>query len=118
MPVIPPKPVIGEPHWKPDVALKYDDEKPDMSMLPASAKIGIARAFMDGERKYGRYNYLKGMDWTKLLSAVDRHVTAFTDGEDLASDSKLNHLYHAGAGIMMLIEYYERKLGTDNRYKK
>lgn len=98
--------------------VKNDQNKPDLSLLPRSAKEGIARAFMDGEIKYGRYNYLKGMEWHRIIAAIDRHMTAFNDGEDFAPDSKLNHLYHAGAGICMLIEYYEKKLGTDTRYKK
>lgn len=98
--------------------VKFDQNKPDLSLLPRVAKEGIARAFMDGQRKYGRYNYLNGMEWTRILAAIDRHLSAFNDGEDIAIDSQLNHLYHAGAGIMMLIEYYDKKLGTDNRYKK
>lgn len=99
-------------------AQKHDAEKPDMSLLTLAAKTGIAKAFMDGEKKYGRYNYLSGMEWTRLLAAADRHLSAFNDGEDCAKDSGLNHLYHAGACICMLIEYFEKSLGTDNRYKK
>lgn len=97
---------------------KFDGNKPDLTLLPRTAKEGISRAFMDGERKYGRYNYLSGMDWTRLLAAADRHLSAFNDGEDCAEDSKLCHLYHAGANIMMLIEYYEKGLGNDNRFKE
>lgn len=96
---------------------KFDAGKPDLSLLPRKAKEGIALAFMDGEKKYGRYNYRSGMNWTRILSAADRHLTAFADGEDDAPDSKLNHLYHAGANIMMLIEYYEYGLGEDDRRK-
>lgn len=97
--------------------IKFDDGKIDLALLPRKAKEGIAKAFMDGERKYGRYNYRGGMKWSRLLAAADRHLTAFNDGEDLASDSKLNHLYHAGANIMMLIEYFEYGLGEDDRRK-
>jgi len=98
-------------------AVKNDQQKTDLYLIPFSAKKGIALAFMDGERKYGRYNYLKGMEWTRILAAADRHLSAFNAGEDNAEDSGLNHLYHAGACISMLIEYYEKKLGTDNRFK-
>jgi hypothetical protein len=98
-----------------DLAKKNDSEKPDLALLPGSAKRGIARAFMDGEKKYGRYNYLKGMEWSRLIAAADRHLTSFTEGEDVADDSQLNHLYHAGACIMMLIEFYEKGIGIDNR---
>lgn len=100
-----------------DNGVKHDEGKIDLALLPRKAKEGIAKAFMDGEKKYGRYNYRKGMSWARLLAAVDRHMTAFNDGEDCAEDSKLNHLYHAGAGIMMLIEYFEHGLGTDDRRK-
>ena len=115
--------VIGPPEWFEisgsviTSGVKNDNSKPDLALIPKSAKEGIARAFMDGEKKYGRYNYLKGMDWSRLLSAADRHLSAFNDGEDCAEDSTLNHLYHAGANICMLIEYYEKGLGNDNRFK-
>jgi len=99
------------------IAKKSDATKPDLSLLPRSAKEGISMALMDGEKKYGRYNYLKGMDWSRIISATDRHLSAFNDGEDHATDSKLNHLFHAGANIMILIEYYTKEIGNDNRYK-
>jgi hypothetical protein len=45
-------------------------------------------------------------------------LSAFNDGQDKDDESGLNHLYHAGACIAMLIEYYEKNLGNDNRYKE
>ena len=98
--------------------IKHDSDKPDLSILPRSGLEGIAKVFSFGEKKYGRYNFLKGMAWSRITSAAMRHLVAFNDGEDLDNESKLNHLYHAGACIMMLAEYYEKKLGQDNRYKK
>lgn len=98
--------------------VKHDQNKPDLSILPKEALNGIARAFMVGEKKYGRYNYLKGMNWTRLISASMRHITQFNSGEDFDDESKLNHLYHAGACIMMLIQFYDAKIGNDNRFKK
>ena len=52
--------------------IKYDKNKADLSLLPKSAKYGIAKAFMYGAEKYGRYNYLEGMDWSRLIAAPDR----------------------------------------------
>ena len=98
--------------------LKHDREKPDLSLLPASAKIGIAKAFMFGAAKYGRYNYKGGMDWTRIIASADRHLTAFNAGEETDRESGLSHLFHLGACVMMLIDYQENKLGNDNRYKK
>ena len=104
-------------HLQENVAVKSDQSKPDMSLIPRAAKVGIALAMMDGEKKYGRYNYLEGMDWSRLIGAADRHLSAFNDGENDASDSNLNHLYHAAANLCMLIEYYEKGIGNDNRNK-
>lgn len=97
--------------------IKYDVEKPDLSLLPRAAKEEIAKAFMFGQKKYGRYNYLGGMDWTRLLAAAERHITAFNDGEDLDPETGINHLGHAGACICMLLEYIKNERGNDNRYK-
>jgi len=98
--------------------VKHDQEKPDLSLLPKEFLEEVARAFMHGEKKYGRYNYLGGMDWHRLIAASMRHITAFQDGENLDPESGLNHLGHAGACIAMLLTYCNRSLGTDTRYKK
>lgn len=99
----------------PEKALKFDNNKPDLTLLPRPAKEQIARVFMFGAKKYGRSNYKKGMEWTRLLAAAERHLTAFADGEDKDIESGENHLAHAGACIMMLIEFQARNLGTDDR---
>ncbi len=95
--------------------LKYDNGKPDLTLLPKAAKDAIAKVFMFGASKYGRNQYKKGMKWTRLLAATERHLSAFTDGQDNDVESSLNHLAHAGACIMMLLEYYEKNLGQDDR---
>ena len=98
-------------------AKKFDVGKADLSLLPRHAKEGVAKAFQFGADKYGRYNYLKGAEWSRFIAAADRHLTAFNSGETYDPDSGLNHLYHVGANIMILIEYFERCIGEDNRYK-
>ena len=103
---------------KSNKAAKHDADKPDLSLLPTGAKRGVAKAFMYGASKYGRYNYMKGMEWCRLIGAIDRHISAFNTGQDLDEESGLCHLYHAGASIMMLIEFYEQGVGTDNRFKR
>lgn len=100
-----------------DAGLKHDSEKPDLSLLPREFLEEVARAFQHGEKKYGRYNYLNGLSWNRVVAASLRHITAFNDGEDADPESGLSHLSHAGACIAMLLVYYKRGLGTDTRYK-
>ncbi len=87
-------------------------------MLPWEAVEGISKAFMFGADKYGRYNYLGGMEWCRIAGGILRHVYKWLAGEDLDPESGLPHLDHAGAGVCMLIVYTKRGLGKDNRYKK
>lgn len=96
---------------------KDDAEKPDLSLLPREFLEEVAKAFMHGEKKYGRYNYRNGMDWHRIIAASIRHISAFNEGENTDSESGLNHLGHAGACIAMLVVYFNNKLGTDTRYK-
>ena len=103
---------------EPTVGLKFDQEKPDLSLLPREFLDEVAKAMMHGEKKYGRYNYTNGLAWSRVIAACLRHVTAFAAGEDNDSESGVSHLGHAGACILMLVVYFKRSIGTDNREKK
>lgn len=100
--------------------VKSDTAKPDLSLLNRYALEQTALAFMDGAVKYGRNNFREngGLEWNRLIAAALRHLTAFNDGENVASDSKLSHLGHAAANIFMLLEYVGTQNGIDNRFKK
>lgn len=97
---------------------KHDQDKPDLSLLPKEFLDEVAKAFMHGEKKYGRYNYLNGMDWHRIIAASMRHISSFNSGEDIDTESGLNHLAHAGACIAMLLTYYAQNLGKDTRHGK
>lgn len=98
--------------------VKHDQNKPDLSLLPKEFLEEVAKAFMHGEKKYARYNYLAGMDWHRVIASAFRHLSAFNEGEDLDTESGNNHLAHAGACIAMLLVYYKRGIGKDTRYKR
>jgi len=100
-------------------AIKKDNEKPMMHLLPSSALTGIAKIMTYGATKYNSYNYKegKGLDWDRVYSACQRHLVAWNAGEDLDKESGQSHLYHAGCCIMMLIDLIESKKGRDTRYR-
>jgi hypothetical protein len=97
--------------------LKYDQEKPDLSLLPRDFLDEVAKAMQYGERKYGRYNYRGGMSWHRIVAAAMRHITAWNDGEDTDKESGVSHLGHAGACILMLCVLVKNKKGEDTRCK-
>jgi hypothetical protein len=98
--------------------VKHDQGKPDLSILSYGALAEIAKAFEFGAKKYGRYNYLGGMEWTRIGSALLRHTYKWLWGQDNDDESGLHHLAHVGACVIMLLDYVLLGLGTDNRYKK
>ena len=95
--------------------IKFDSEKPPLSILTKESLIAEARAFEYGAKKYNRNNYKLGMDWSRIIDATLRHLISFNNKEDFDDESKLNHLWHAKACLAMLIYYYENKVGKDDR---
>ena len=99
-------------------AKKYDSGKPDLSLCPRPALNEMASAFMLGEGKYGRYNYLSGnMDSHRLVAAAMRHITAWQDGEDLDPESGNSHLGHALACLAMMLDQMDKGVFVDSRRK-
>lgn len=96
--------------------IKHDQGKPDLSILSYDALCEIAKAFEFGAKKYGRYNYLNGMKWTRIGSAAARHLFQWlwVGGKD--PESGLSHLSHLGACCVMLLDYEIKGLGEDDRY--
>jgi len=50
--------------------VKYDQGKPRMSLLPREGLIPIVQVLEFGARKYGDYNWRKGMKWSIPLYLV------------------------------------------------
>lgn len=99
-------------------AVKHDSGKLPMELIPTSLLNGLAEVLAFGARKYQRENWRKGMDWSRLIGAALRHISAWNDGTDIDPESNLSHLKHAACCIAFLIEYEERKLGKDDRFKR
>jgi hypothetical protein len=84
-------------------ALKYDNSKVDLSLLPIAALEAEALSLMYGERKYGRDNWRRGMESHRLVAAALRHIHAYNEGEDNDPESGVSHLGHARACLGMLL---------------
>lgn len=87
-----------------------------MSALdPHSIKlVGDVAGF--GAQKYAKLNFMKGYDWSLSYDALQRHLMQFWDGQDKDDESGMLHLAHAAWHCLAMISFYERGLGTDDRY--
>src|SRR5882757_7170258 len=95
--------------------VKFDQGKAPLSMLPRVALEQEAKVMEFGAKKYGKFNYRKGMKWSRLIDAALRHVYAFADGEDEDPETHLSHLAHARCCLGFLLEYADDNLGEDDR---
>ena len=104
------------------MSLKYDNHKPRMELLSATAMVKIAEVLGYGSKKYttqtesGDHNWRHpGFKWSRLYGAALRHLLAHMDGEDTDPESGLSHIAHAGCCIMFLLEHEAKHLGEDDR---
>ena len=92
------------------------DKKVPMNQIPPVADAQISCAFFDGALKYGFRNWrTTPIEAQTYISAVLRHIQAWAEGEDTASDSGLHHLAHAGACICILLDAEANGALIDNR---
>ena len=47
-----------------------------------------------GAKKYGDYNWAKGLSIKEICESLKRHLDAFMEGEDDDPESKLSHIGH------------------------
>ena len=84
-------------------------------LIPVWALEEIARVFGWGALKYDDDNWRRGYSWRLSFGAMMRHAWAFWRGEDLDQESGLHHLAHAAWHCMVLMTYWKRGLGKDDR---
>jgi len=97
-------------------ATKHDSTKAPLALIPTSALIEEAHVLAFGAHKYGTHNWRQGIAWSKLISAILRHMVAFNAGEDFDQESGLHHLAHVRVSCAFLLEYMSSHPELDDRY--
>lgn len=90
--------------------------KPGLGNVPPGPLYEVARAFDDGARKYGAFNWREKSVLADVYhDACQRHLECWFHGRDRADDSKVHHLAHAIACLMILLDAEQQKTLGDNR---
>jgi hypothetical protein len=88
----------------------------DLSLFPATARAYGALAMVEGDQKYGGYNYREaGVMASIYYAAANRHLDKWYNGEDEDPKTKVPHLANAIACIAVLIDGIEKGNWTDDR---
>src|SRR6266852_4660821 len=102
--------------WK--GSMKKDSGKPSLFPIlgAAQALAEIAAVLHFGAKKYAPSKWREGMNWSRLIDALLKHVTAFANGESTDPETGLSQLGHAGCCVLFLLTYQLENLGTDDRW--
>jgi hypothetical protein len=95
--------------------VKHDAAKVPLGLLPPGPLTEIAWVLDHGAKKYGRDNWRGGMKWTRLYSAVLRHLFAWARGENNDPETGRSHLAHAACALLFLLEYRSTHPELDDR---
>ena len=94
---------------------KDDAAKDPWHLAPWDAFRAIGCVLRFGAGKYSPRNWENGMAWSRPFAALQRHLTAWWEGDKCDPETGYSHLWHAGCCIVFLIAYEMRKVGTDDR---
>lgn len=98
-----------------NVAIKYDDNKSRVDLIPSDALIEIGHVLAIGAKKYGANNWRSGMKWSRLYASCLRHLYSWKKNDTFDTESGRNHLAHAACCILFLINYSISNSGIDDR---
>lgn len=98
-----------------ELGVKFDQGKNKLGLVPPEYIEACGRALTFGAEKYSARNWEKGMEYTQVYSALQRHLNAWWKGIENDVESDLCHLDHAAACLAFLIAMNERKIGVDDR---
>jgi hypothetical protein len=88
----------------------------DLSLFPATARAYGALAMVEGDQKYGGYNYrAAGVNASIYYAAAGRHLDKWYNGENDDPITGVPHLANAIACIAVLIDGIEMGNWTDDR---
>ena len=83
-------------------AMKFDSEKPRMDLVRPEFTEGVAKVLTFGAQKYEAHNWTEGIQYSRLIAALDRHLNCIKQGEYIDEESGLPHIDHVGCCVMFL----------------
>lgn len=96
---------------------KYDQDKPRMDLLDADALEGVAKVLTFGAQKYAAHNWRGGINNSRLLAAMLRHIFAIMRGEYIDPESNLPHVDHVGCCWMFLSNNMKNRPDLNDLWK-
>jgi hypothetical protein len=95
---------------------KVGQAKPQTHLIPPVARQYEAAVMRGGADQYGPLNWRDDkIALSTYISAIQRHLDAFTDGETLDRKSGLPHMAHVRANTSIMLDAMEQGTAIDDR---
>ena len=96
--------------------IKFDQEKPQWTLVPFKAFDHVVEVLTIGARKYAPDNWKKVPNARqRYIDAAFRHMSAYAGGEKLDAETGKNHLAHAVCCLLFLLAFdLDSSLEKDN----
>jgi hypothetical protein len=104
-----------EPRQERQLAMRFNEGKPDYSLIPLHLLEGATRVMRAGAEKYEEWNWARGMPWSTPYACAMRHLSAWYKGETNDSETGENHIDHAICNLLMLKHFAEKYQEGDDR---
>lgn len=95
--------------------LRFNEGKLRHDLVHPKALEGMVKVLTMGAEKYAPRNWEKGMEWSKVLASMKRHISAIEQGEDFDPESGLRHIDHVQCNAHFLSAYYDIAPHYDDR---
>lgn len=84
--------------------IKHDTKKAPYDLLPWDAIEEVVKVLQFGAEKYAARNWEKGISYSRLFAAAQRHLTAFfQNGKDTDPETNLHTLAHAACEVLFML---------------
>lgn len=101
--------------YKKEMADRFNNGKPQWSMVDFKSLEDMVRVLEFGEKKYSRDNWKKGLKTTEVVDSLLRHIYAYLNGEDIDPESGINHTGHIMCNAMFLSHMHLFRKDMDTR---
>ena len=98
-----------------EMGVRENEGKPKWSLVDFDSLEDMVRVLEFGSKKYGKYNWKKGLKTTEVVESLLRHCISYLNGQDNDEESGLPHTGHIMANSMFLSHMMKFKPEFDDR---
>ena len=97
---------------EPTAGVKHDSGKLRMDLIPPEAIKALAMVLATGAAKYGDRNWEKGLAYSRVYAATQRHLVDWWSGVDVDRESGKSHLVLALCELAFLVAFEARGMAA------